>query len=104
MGQPYVTGSPNSGGATSTIDLCVTSAGSDQVTTDNDNFGNATTCSGGSSVGGDPLQILIIGNPASASDNTTATTVSLSIGLAGNCGPGKTQIPAVRQRRPWSHH
>jgi carboxypeptidase C (cathepsin A) len=86
--QPYVTGSPHSGGATSSIDMCVSGAGADLVTTADNNFGNPVSCSGASQVGGDPVQILIIGNPASASGNTAATPVSLSIGLAGG-----TQAP-----------
>ena len=63
---PDVTGSPNSGGATSAIDICIQGAGADQVT-DNNSFPNSTQHSL------HPVQrlhkrsitsFLIIGNPA----------------------------------------
>src|SRR5262249_54540200 len=41
--QPYVTGSPNSGGATGSINLCVSGAGADLLT-DNNSFPNPVTC------------------------------------------------------------
>jgi hypothetical protein len=90
--QPYVTGSAGSGGATSSIDMCVTGAGSDLVT-DNNSYPNAVTCTGGSPVGKDPVQFLILGNPASAAGKTPATNVTLSIGLAGNtAAPGRIKF------------
>ncbi len=90
--QPYVTGSAGSGGATSSIDLCVTGAGSDLVT-DNNSYPNAVTCTGGSPLGKDPVQFLILGNPANAAGKTPATTVTLSIGLAGNtAAPGRIKF------------
>ena len=90
--QPYVTGSPGSGGATSSIDLCVTGAGSDLVT-DNNSYPNAVTCTGGSPLGRDPVQFLILGNPASAAGKTPATNVTVSIGLAGNTtAPGRIKF------------
>jgi Subtilase family len=90
--QPYVTGSPDSGGATSSFDLCLSGGGTDLVT-DNNSFPNAVTCTGPSSVGGDPVQFLIIGNPANASGNTAATTASITIGLAGGtAAPGRVKF------------
>jgi hypothetical protein len=84
--QPYVTGSPNSGGSTSSIDICMQGGGADLVT-DNNSYPNPVTCSGGSSVGQDPVQFLIIGNPASASGYTAAESVTITIGLAGGTAP-----------------
>ena len=90
--QPYVTGSSGSGGARSSIDMCLTGAGADLLT-DNNSYPNPVTCSGASTVGKDPVQFLILGNPASASAKTAATTVTLTIGLAGNTpAPGRIKF------------
>jgi subtilisin family serine protease len=90
--QPYVTGSPNSGGATSSIDMCLTGAGADLVT-DNNSYPSQVTCSGGSALGNDPVQLLILGNPASATSSTPAATVSLTIGLVnGTTVPGRIKF------------
>jgi len=62
--QPYVTGAPSSGGATSRIDVCVT--GSTSVYTIQNNDGAIVTCTGPNALGSDPVQILIIANPANA--------------------------------------
>jgi hypothetical protein len=79
--QPYVTGAPGSGGATSSLDLCVIGAnGPDQV-----NFASpsgSVQCTGANGTGTDPVQILIIGNPAYATASTAVESVSISIGLA----------------------
>ncbi|MGH8140534.1 MAG: hypothetical protein ACREVV_20375, partial [Steroidobacteraceae bacterium] len=80
--QPYVTGSPNSGGATSSIDLCV--------------FGQAggvNGCTGPNTSGKDPVQKLIISNSASAAGPTAAAKLNIEIGLAGNTiGPGRIKL------------
>ena len=90
--QPYVTGSPNSGGATSSIDMCLTGAGSVLVT-DNNSYPNQVTCSGGSTLHNDPVQMLILGNPANATSSTPAATVSLTIGLVnGTTVPGRIKF------------
>ena len=86
--QPYVTGAAGSGGATSSLDLCVTGAlGADQI-----DFGppaGAVTCTGPSAIGDDPLQLLVIGNAADATSSTGAVSLSISIGLAnGSSAPG----------------
>ncbi len=64
--QPYVTGAPNSGGATSRIDLCLTGVSGNDITY-NENL-TAVACTGPNSTGQDPVQIMIIGNPANATD------------------------------------
>jgi len=89
--QPYVTGSPNSGGSTSSIDICLQGGGAD-VVTDNNSFPNSVTCSGGSAIGQDPVQFLIIGNPASASGYTAAESVTITIGLASGTAPGRVKF------------
>jgi Subtilase family len=88
--QPYVTGAPNSGGATSQIDLCITGAsGSDQIT---DYDGNAATCSLPNAVGSDSYQVMIVGNPANASGNTAAENLNIVIGLANATKPGRIKV------------
>jgi Subtilase family len=89
--QPYVTGSPNSGGSTSSIDICLQGGGADLVT-DNNSFPSSVSCSGGSGTGQDPVQFLLIGNPASASGNTAAENVTITIGLAGGTTPGRIKF------------
>ena len=87
--QPYVTGSPTSGGATSRIDLCVTApAGVSVLNLD----GTPVTCTGPNALGSDPVQVLILGNPANAAGNTAAGTVSISVGLAGGATPGRIKV------------
>ncbi|MGA2398899.1 MAG: S8 family serine peptidase [Steroidobacteraceae bacterium] len=81
--QPYVTGATGaSPGASSSIDLCVTGATGSTTITDND--GNSESCTGPNAVGVDPVQILIIGNPANAAGNTAQQTLSIMVGLAAN--------------------
>jgi hypothetical protein len=96
--QPYVTGAPNSGGATSAIDICIQGAGADLVT-DNNSFpnpigaGSGIACTGASSLHQDPVQFLIIGNPASAKAYTAAVNVTMTIGLAnGTAAPGRVKF------------
>ncbi len=90
--QPYVTGATGaSPGATSSIDLCVTGATGSTTITDND--GNPESCTGPNAVGVDPVQILIIGNPANAAGNTAQQTLNIMVGLtansAGTIAPGR---------------
>jgi hypothetical protein len=89
--QPYVTGAPNSGGATSHIDLCITGAsGTDDII---DYAGNTASCSGANATGADSYQVMIIGNPANASGNTAAEAITLQVGLAdGSPAPGRIKI------------
>lgn len=89
--QPYVTGAPNSGGATSHIDLCLTGAsGTDEITT---YTGSAATCSGPNATGSDSYQVMIVANPANASGNTAKETLNIVVGLAdGTAAPGRIKI------------
>jgi len=99
--QPYLTGAypGNAGstpGATSEIDLCVTAPG---LTVVNEAGTIVTsqpmTCSGPNAAGTDPVQVLIVANPANASggSNTAPTTVSLTVGLAnGSPAPGRIKL------------
>jgi hypothetical protein len=90
--QPYVTGSPGSGGSTSSIEMCVSGAGTDLVT-DNNSYPNTVSCSGASTPGQDPVQYLIIGNPANATGQSSAATVSLTVGLVnGTPAPGRIKF------------
>jgi subtilisin family serine protease len=97
--QPFVTGAPNSGGATSRIDVCVTGATS--IYTIEDYDGNAVTCTGPNAAGVDPVQILIIANPANASSSTPAETLNLIIGLAdGTAAPGRVKVVVETDGQP----
>ena len=100
MGSTLCHGAPQSGGATSQIDLCATgSTAGTPIIIDED--GNAITCTGLNSLGVDPVQILIIGNPASATANTAAETLSVSIGLAaGSPAPGRVNWHSMVMARP----
>jgi Subtilase family len=88
--QPYVTGAPNSGGATSLIDVCITGAsGTDDIIT----YGGETaTCSGPNAAGADSYQIMIIGNPATNTVNSAAVTLNIQVGLAGGTAPGRIKV------------
>ena len=92
--QPYVTGAPGSPGATSSqIDVCITGGtGSDTIT---DYDGTAVSCSGPNATGVDPYQVMIIGNPANAADNTAAQNLSIQVGLANGSAPARRVMMAV---------
>jgi hypothetical protein len=82
--QPYVTGAQGSPGASSHLDLCVTGSGNDKII---NLSGTAVTCTGPNSTGADPVQILIVSNPANAAAPTAAETINVSIGLADGTAP-----------------
>jgi hypothetical protein len=89
--QPYVTGAPGSPGATSHLNLCVTStSGTDTII---NNSGNTASCTGANASGKDPVQILIISNPANAAAATAPETVNITVGLAdGTQPPGRIKL------------
>ncbi|MFL6601735.1 MAG: S8 family peptidase [Steroidobacteraceae bacterium] len=88
--QPYLTGAPGSLGASSHLDLCVTGTGNDKII---NLSGSAVTCTGPNSNGADPVQILIVSNPANATAATDPETISVSIGLAdGTLPPGRVKL------------
>jgi hypothetical protein len=90
--QPYVTGAPNSGGATSHIDVCITGASGNDVI-ESYTTGAAEVCTGANNTGADPYQILIVGNPANASGNTAAENMDIVVGLAdGTASPGRIKV------------
>jgi hypothetical protein len=89
--QPYMTGAASSSGATSQLDLCVSGASGSTLLMNLD--GAPATCTGPNTIGADPVQILIIGNPANASGNTTAQTINVMIGLANaTVAPGRIKF------------
>jgi hypothetical protein len=96
--QPYVTGAPNSGGATSRMDLCVNSSGNDLIGSPqnpdnpsggglNDLSNGAQLCSGANATGVDPYQILVVGFPANAAAPNGTTCQGSLQGLATICSP-----------------
>jgi hypothetical protein len=114
--QPYVTGAPGSGGATSQMDLCMTGSASGLVgSLQNPNDPNAdqpvTTignnvqvCTGANSTGVDPYQILVIGYPANATGGSACPTgvgattcsaaqnITIQVGLVGGTAPGRVKV------------
>jgi hypothetical protein len=87
--QPYVTGAPGSPGASSRIDVCVSGAGGDGIY---DLDGKRATCTGPNAAGQDPVQVLLIGNPATASADTASQALQVTIGLAGGPAPGRIKF------------
>ncbi|MDC6726392.1 hypothetical protein, partial [Leclercia adecarboxylata] len=88
--QPYVTGAPASTGATSHLNLCVTGSGSDNII---NLSGTSVTCTGPNSNGADPVQTLIINNPADAASTTAAETINVTVSLAdGTAAPGRIEL------------
>ena len=88
--QPYITGAPNSGGSTSAVDICITNAvGNDVIA--NGNL-QAATCSGASTLGQDPVQVMFIDNPANSGANSTAETLNIVVGLASGTKPGRIKV------------
>lgn len=89
--QPYLTGAPNSGGATSQIDVCLTGSTGTDVLLNYDN--TVTSCTGPNTLGLDPYQVMLIANPAVGSMNTAQETVNIQIGLVnGTKPPGRILI------------
>jgi hypothetical protein len=89
--QPYVTGAPDSGGATSQIDLCITGSTGQDVVINYDN--DVVSCSGPNAVGSDPYQVMIIANPSNATGNTNQININVQVGLVnGTVAPGKVIV------------
>jgi hypothetical protein len=88
--QPYVTGAPASGGATSQIDVCITGAtGKDIITNYNS---QPATCSGPNMLGQDPYQVMIVDNPANAAGTSSTANVNIMVGLVGGATPGRVKV------------
>jgi len=92
--QPYVTGAPHSPGASSHIDLCLTGGTGADLIFDGAT-GNQVTCTGPNTTGSDPVQVLIIDNPANAAGNSAAQSFNIQIGLADNTAPPGRIIVSV---------
>lgn len=92
--QPYVTGAgASSPGASSRIDLCVTGASGGDFITDLD--GNAVACTGANASASDPLQILLLSNPANAAANTATAHLNVMIGVTNGTTPPTRVILSV---------
>jgi hypothetical protein len=89
--QPYVTGAQNSGGSAAQIDVCITGAvGNDMI--DNGDL-QAATCSGASGLHQDPVQVMIVDNPANATANSSQETLNIVVGLVnGTTQPGRIKV------------
>ncbi len=82
--QPFVTGAADSGGATSQIDVCLLNVTGNDTIGDDDLNPLSDNCSGVNALGGDPLQVILVGNPASTTGNSAAAAFDIQIGLANN--------------------
>jgi hypothetical protein len=89
--QPYVTGAPQSGGATSQIDVCITGAAGNDIIT---NYNSQTaTCSGPNTLRQDPYQVMIVGNPANAANTSSTANLNIMVGLlSGGATPGRIKV------------
>jgi hypothetical protein len=90
--QPYVTGAPNSGGATSQFNLCAENVTGNDIITDDDLNTLSTGCTGVNALGADPVQVLIVANPADSGGNSETATLNLVVGLAGGTTPGRIKV------------
>jgi len=90
--QPYVTGAPNSGGATSQLNLCVENVTGDDLITDDDLDTLSSGCTGTNALGNDPLQVLIVANPANSGANSETATLNVVVGLASGAAPGRIKL------------
>jgi hypothetical protein len=91
--QPYVTGAPHSGGATSEVNLCaIVKSGNDEIT--DDNLGSLpSNCTGANALGADPVQIIIVGNPANnPAGNSSQEEILLQVGVANATNPTRIKI------------
>jgi hypothetical protein len=90
--QPYVTGAPASGGSTSQIDVCITQTSGDDIIA-NGNL-QPTACSGASTLAHDPVQVMIIDNPANVAGgkNSSQATVNIAVGLVSGTTPGRIKV------------
>src|SRR4029077_536795 len=74
----------------SRIDVCITGA------TGNDIIANgnlqAATCSGPSTLGHDPVQVMLIDNPANAAGNSSQETLNIVVGLVSGTTPGRIKV------------
>jgi hypothetical protein len=94
--QPYITGAPNSGGATNQIDLCVQGPSGDIINNllPDGNLGSAT-CTGLNALNSDPVQVMLVYNPANAAGNSKAETINIVVGLASSSSankPGRIKV------------
>jgi plastocyanin len=86
--QPYLSAAPDSGGATSQIDVCLTGSAGTDVLLNYDN--TVTNCSGANELGQDPYQVMLIANPAVGSADSAQVTINIQVGLVGGTkAPGR---------------
>jgi Subtilase family len=94
--QPYITGAPNSGGATNQIDLCVQGPSGDIINNLNpDGSIGSGTCTGLNALHSDPVQVMLVYNPANAAGNSKAETINIVVGLANGSSanhPGRIKV------------
>jgi hypothetical protein len=92
--QPFVTGSTaaNPPGSTSSIDVCLTAITGNDIVGDDNLNPLANNCTGASTVGQDPLQVILVGNPASNTANSSPTTFNIQVGLANNVPPNRIKV------------
>jgi hypothetical protein len=90
--QPFVTGAPNSGGATSQLDLCVANVTGNDIITNDNLVALPTDCTGANALGADPLQVIVVANPADTKVNSATTTLNVVVGLKAGTAPGRIKL------------
>ena len=94
--QPFITGAPDSGGSRNALNLCIESASvnADQVAQSDGSFQSVTypLCAQAIQIGADPLQVLIVGNPADAPAPTAAQTIDIQVALTSGAAPGRVKF------------
>jgi hypothetical protein len=90
--QPYITGAKNSGGATSQLNLCAENVTGNDIITDDDLQTLSTGCTGLNALGQDPVQVLIVANPANSGGNSAQATLNIVVGLGSGTAPGRIKL------------
>jgi hypothetical protein len=94
--EPYISSAPASGGSTSQIDVCITPTTAGQDIIANGNL-QATTCSGASGLHQDPVQVMLIDNPANANGgdsqhNSAQQSFNIQVGVVNGTMPGRIKV------------
>lgn len=91
--QPYVTGAANSGGSANQLNLCAENVTGNDTIYDDDLNTLSTGCTGVNATGADPVQVLVLGNPANATGNSEQATLNIVVGLqSGSTPPGRIKL------------
>lgn len=89
----YVSGYPGSKGAQAQIDLCVSNVLGSDLVSSVDAYPQTTYCTGPVQLGTDPVQIILVGLAATATDFSAPENMNVSVGLVnGTSVPGRIKV------------